>query len=145
MRLPYRSCFENDVFSRKARRLYCYVGRPGVCRKAITLLTVPFLPALAMAGDKYLWAESYVVLEPTATNGVAQVRFLNLRGHIIDKIETFTLDLDGLSVQVTTDTGHGDRPDSMRVVPPPGYVADPPTLTLPEYGEGVVVIYFLGY
>lgn len=34
MRIPYKSGFEQDVFSNRARQRYCYTQRAGVCKKA---------------------------------------------------------------------------------------------------------------
>lgn len=33
-RIPYKSGFEQDVFSSRARQSYCYTQRAGVCKKA---------------------------------------------------------------------------------------------------------------
>ncbi len=49
----------------------------------------------------------------------------------------------GLTVRVVVmhGVGLGNPPDTVHVIPPAGYIAVPETLTVEEYGRGVIVIY----
>lgn len=53
---------------------------------------------------------------------------------------TFVLDLDGLAVTVDALVGRGLTPDRMTITPPPGYIAVPPEIDVPENEAGVVLI-----
>ena len=83
---------------------------------------------------------STISLEPTTAPGaVAQVTFKNKTVHA-DELVTFTLNLDGLAVEVTALVGRGLTPDRMSVVPPEGFIAVPPDLDVAEDEDGVILI-----
>lgn len=46
----------------------------------------------------------------------------------------------GLVVGLTISHGPGDVPDIFTIIPPEGYVADPPVMVLDEHARGVAVI-----
>ncbi len=48
---------------------------------------------------------------------------------------------EGLTVRVVIVQELNPQPDTIMVIPPPGYIAVPETLTVEEYGRGVIVIY----
>lgn len=99
--------------------------------------------AQAFAYDTRRWSsESHVTFQPSAQPGaVGEVVFLNDEIHTTE--ETFTLDLDGITVTVRMDPDRSalNQPDTMHVTPPPGFIAVPEQITVPEGGAGVVVIY----
>lgn len=47
---------------------------------------------------------------------------------------------DGLAIQVIWTHAPGDAPDSAVIIPPPGYLAIPPEVTLPEHQSTIVLI-----
>lgn len=108
------------------------------------LITAVFCVAFAplWAGDTYTWDDrTRAMLQPSNVVGAeAEVVFLNSEIHSLES-ETFTLTLDGLTVTVTItpDRAYG-QPDLMTVEPPPGYIAVPPELVVPEEGVGRVLI-----
>jgi len=54
--------------------------------------------------------------------------------------ETFTVDLDGLPVEVEFRMNTHGADDTLIVTPPAGYVAYPPEVTVPEGGAGTILI-----
>jgi hypothetical protein len=104
----------------------------------------------AHAGDTYTWGSPFyastIRLQPTQAPGaVAEVEFVNKTVHT-DQDVTFTLDMDGLSVEVFAQVGRGLTPDRMTITPPDGYLAIPEVLDVPEDETGVILIVpFLGY
>lgn len=107
-------------------------------------LTAVFCVAFAplWAGDTYEWDDrTRATLQPSNVVGAqAEVVFLNTELHSLAS-ETFTLTLDGLTVTVTItpDRAYG-QPDLMTIEPPPGFIAVPPELSVPEEGVGRVLI-----
>ena len=53
----------------------------------------------------------------------------------------FYLDLDGLHVAVTIVDGAGLAPEVFSLQPPPGYFAEPATLSVDENASGVIALY----
>lgn len=108
------------------------------------LATLTLLCALpASAETQHLWAGGYssIVIQPTdAPGAVAKIVFDNKTVHS-DKLERFDLTLDGLTVSVEALVGRGLTPDRMTVLVPPGYIAEPPEIDVPEDGVGVILIY----
>ena len=51
---------------------------------------------------------------------------------------------EGLTVRVVIVQELNPQPDTIMVIPPPGYIAVPETLTVKKYGRGVIVIYTEG-
>lgn len=106
-----------------------------------------FSVALAVpcaAQDRHSWGgafyQSTITLQPTdAPGAVAEVVFDNRTVHV-DEFATFDLTLDGLTVTVEALVGRGLTPDRMTVIPPPGYIADPPEIDVPEEQIGRVLI-----
>ena len=95
----------------------------------------------AMATEIHRWTnDCYVTIQPTTRPGVeAEVFFANENIHPL-AAEEFTLTLDGLTVSVRVDRGLGMLPDTMTVTPPPGYIAWPPEIVVPEGGAGTILI-----
>ena len=97
----------------------------------------------AIAGDTYEWDDqTRVTIQDTAQPGArAEVVFLNTELHSLAS-ETFDLTHGDLTVTVTItpDRAYG-QPDTITVTPPPGYLAIPETLVVPEEGAGVLFIY----
>lgn len=112
------------------------------------LLTAAFCIAFsaAVAQDTYTWDDrTRVTIQPSNIVGAeAEVVFLNTELHSLES-ETFELTLDGLTVTVTItpDRAYG-QPDLMTVEPPPGFIAIPPELIVPENAAGRIVIYQAG-
>jgi len=104
------------------------------------------LSGVALAYDTRRWSsESHVTFQPSAQPGaVGEVVFLNDEIHTAE--ETFTLDLDGITVTVRMDPDRSalNKPDTMHVTPPPGYVAIPPEAVVQENSAVVVLIYEQG-
>jgi hypothetical protein len=50
----------------------------------------------------------------------------------------------GLTVRVVIVQELNPQPDTIMVIPPPGYIAVPETMTVEEYGRGVIVIVLEG-
>ena len=119
------------------------MGGGGLTR--FLLLTAAFCIAFsaAVAQDTYEWDDrTRVTIQPTQHIGAkAEVVFLNTELHNLAS-ETFELTLDGLTVTVTItpDRAYG-QPDLMTVEPPPGFIAIPPELIVPENAAGRIVIY----
>ena len=109
--------------------------------RMIALLLLLSSPAVAQ--DTYTWDDrTRATLQPSNIVGAeAEVVFLNTELHSLES-ETFELTLDGLTVTVTItpDRAYG-QPDLMTVEPPPGFIAIPPELIVPEDGVGRIVIY----
>ena len=97
--------------------------------------------AAAVAEQTYRWTEqNYVTIQPSSRPGVeAEVHFVNDITHQRGS-ETFTVELDGLPVEVEYRMNTHGADDTMTVTPPAGYVAEPPEIVVPEGGAGVVLI-----
>lgn len=95
----------------------------------------------ALAGDTYRWTEqNYVTIQPSSRpDVVAEVHFVNDITHT-EGAETFTVDLDGLSVEVEYRMNTHGADDTLIVTPPAGYIAYPPEVTVPEGGAGTILI-----
>lgn len=112
------------------------------------LLTAAFCVAFsaAVASDIHRWTDDcFVVIQPTTVVGAeAEVVFLNTELHDLPS-ETFDLTLGDLtvSVTITPDRAYG-QPDRFTVTPPPGFIAIPPELIVPENAAGRIVIYQSG-
>ena len=50
------------------------------------------------------------------------------------------LDAAGFAVVVLVEEGNGQQPDTFTVIPPPGYTAEPASVTVPEGEAGVVTL-----
>lgn len=108
------------------------------------VLSALVLAAPCAAQDRHSWGgpgyQSTITLQPTdAPGAVAEVVFDNRTVHV-DELATFDLTLDGLTVTVEALVGRGLTPDRMTVLPPPGYIADPPEIDVPEEQIGRVLI-----
>jgi hypothetical protein len=71
----------------------------------------------------------------------ARVRFDNgfLRGPAFAR--SFPLDLHGFAVTVRVVDGAGLEPEVLSIEPPPGYVAEPAEIAVPDGGWGVIAIH----
>jgi hypothetical protein len=99
--------------------------------RALILSLVAF-PAFA---DEYRFGGSVLTFdgrEVVFTNGPTG------REHPADFHRDLT---EGLTVRVVIVQELNPQPDTIMVIPPPGYIAVPETLTVEEYGRGVIVIY----
>jgi len=97
----------------------------------------------AHAETTRLWPEggASVTLRPSEAPGaIAEIAFANKLAAGFLK-EAFDLSLGGFPVAVRMDHGPGDKPDTMTVTPPEGYIAVPPSVTVPEGETRVITIY----
>ena len=113
--------------------------------KGFLTLTAIFCVAFsaAIAGETHRWNhETHVTIQETSQPGaVAEVVFLNTNIHTMLS-EQFELTLNGLTVTVLFERDVDiDASDRFTVTPPPGYLAIPETLVVPEEGAGVLFIY----
>jgi hypothetical protein len=115
--------------------------------RAVGLLILALLAGIfvtpVIAQDSQIWAggAAYVRLQPTqAPNAVAEVEFLNGAVHGNDVLD-FILTVGVLSVAVTADVGHGDRPDYIMVTPPEGFIAVPQRIEVAEGATGRVLLF----
>lgn len=99
----------------------------------------------AFAGDTYRWdAETYVYMTPSERPGVeAEILFRNAPTHLLSNY-TFTLEIDGLAVDVRVEINASGADDLITVTPPPGFMAVPPSLLVPEDGGGRIDIVMEG-
>ena len=107
-------------------------------------IILAMLPFSAMAQpSETTWGQgsSYVRLQPTKSPGaVAEVVFHNEPVHS-DSIEYFTLSLGGFDAFIEMELGDGLSPDIMHVTVPEGYIAAPPSVSVPEGQTRVITIY----
>ena len=101
----------------------------------------------ALIGEPDLYMGATVVrIQPTEEPGaVAEIRYDNAEINNPGDVGSYSVTLDGITVQL--DFGFNVAPggqDSITVTPPPGFIAIPETLTLPEGGSGVVYLYAEG-
>lgn len=110
---------------------------------AVSVLVWVGVFSAAVAEDTYAWNhETHVTIQPTKQPGaVAEVVFANQNIHTLLS-QTIELTLDGLTVTVLFERDVDyEASDRFTVTPPPGYLAIPESLVVPENGAGVVVIY----
>ena len=109
----------------------------------IAALSVVFCVAFSAsyADDVYRWTDqNYVTIQPSSRTGVvAEVHFVNDITHQLGE-ETFTVDLDGLTVRIDYMMNTVGADDTIIVTPPEGFIAYPPEITVPENGAGTVLI-----
>ena len=104
----------------------------------LTLLLA--LPASAETTHGWAGGYSHITIRPTTAPGaVAEVIFANRTVHGDDDL-TFSLTLDGLTVDVHALVGRGLTPDRVTITPPPGFIAVPPELDVAEDDVGVILI-----
>lgn len=110
----------------------------------LTLLLA--LPASAETTHGWAGGYSHITIRPTTAPGaVAEVIFANRTVHSDDDL-TFSLTLDGLTVEVYAQVGRGLTPDRITVEAPPGFIAVPPELDVAEEKDGVILLYrYLGF
>ena len=116
-------------------------------------LLLALWPTLADAQDaRFAWdtpvegsGPSMLSLEPCGRPCVAVVEFDNTlvvrgaeAGPGIPALVRATLAIAGVKVAVTVETGGGLTPDLMRVLPPPGYAAEPAQVLVPDNASGRV-------
>jgi hypothetical protein len=101
----------------------------------------------ALIGEPDLYMGATVVrIQPTEEPGaVAEIRYDNAEINSPGDVGSYSVTLDGITVQLEFgfNTAPGGQ-DSITVTPPPGFIAIPETLTLPEGGSGVVYLYSEG-
>jgi hypothetical protein len=100
-----------------------------------------FIGGAAWGGDRAEWDGTACQL--VAVTGQAHVAEVHCRNQISTAVMRVWADLsiDGLTVQVVIAHVQGEEPDVFTVTPQDGYIADPQTLTLPEWSDGVFRIY----
>ena len=112
------------------------------------LVAAAFLAMPASAETTHGWAGGYshITIRPTTAPGaVAEVIFANRTVHSDDDL-TFSLTLDGLTVDVHALVGRGLTPDRITVEAPEGYLAIPASLDVAEEKDGVILLYrYLGF
>lgn len=104
------------------------------------LVAAAFLALPASAETTHGWAGGYshITIRPTTAPGaVAEVIFANRTVHSDDDL-TFSLTLDGLTVEVYAQVGRGLTPDRMTVEAPDGYIAIPASLDVAE--DDIVIV-----
>jgi hypothetical protein len=95
-----------------------------------------------MAIDARSWGDSEpssVQLRP-AEDPVALVIFDNRLTFGTPEQLTFTLEIEGLSVVVTLVQRPGESPDTMTVLPPPGFMAEPESVDVLEGESGRIAV-----
>lgn len=99
----------------------------------------------AFAGDTYIWdAETFVYMTPSERPGVeAEILFRNAPTHLLSNY-SFTLEIDGLAVDVRVEINASGADDLITVTPPAGFMAIPPSLLVPEDGGGRIDIVAMG-
>lgn len=109
------------------------------------MLAAAMLSAPAFASDTYIWdGDTHVHLAPSNRPGVeAEVLFSNTGIHLMN-VYTFTLSIDGLAVDVRVEINASGADDLITVTPPPGFLAVPPSLLVPEDGGGRIDIVMEG-
>lgn len=106
-------------------------------------LLLACLPALAQAEARHEWgtpAPSVLELTRCPDADCWQVHFTNTLVWGSTSERTVVLDLDGFAVTVEYLGRNYDTPDTFAVLPPVGYAAEPPSLTVEDGAEGVIVI-----
>ena len=103
------------------------------------------LSGVVLASDTHVWnAETFVKITPSEKPGVeAEVTFQNRDIHPLE-VETFTVELDGLAVELRLELNTDGAADTITVTPPPGYIAIPPEAVVQENSAVVVLIYEQG-
>lgn len=111
------------------------------------ILASLFLALPAHANDSAFWAETGCQLVPVEGQAwVAEVRCQNFLTSMTSPDVSAELRIDGLTVNLDLSQTAGRVPDVFTVVPPDGYVADPPVLVLDEDARGVVrVLPYVGF
>jgi len=96
----------------------------------------------AIAGETYRWNhETHITIQPTSQPGaVAEVVFSNTDIHVFGR-EVFDLTLGDITVTVVYEMNVNGADDRFTVTPPPGYLAIPETLVVPEEGAGVIFVF----
>ncbi|TNC74875.1 hypothetical protein [Rubellimicrobium roseum] len=120
--------------------------------RRLPLVLLALWPACALAGPDLTYGialdseqgAAELHLSRCEAGCFAQVAYVNryLQGGAWTR--EFTLDLNGFAVMVTIVDGDGQKPEMVRVTPPPGYTADPAELPVEEGTTGVVAIHALG-
>ena len=115
----------------------------------VRVLLVPVLlevaaPAFAepLAIDIRSWGDSdlsSVQLRPAEGHAALVVFDNRLTFGTPDEL-TFTLAIEGLSVVVVFVQRPGDLPDTMTVLPPPGFMAEPESVEVPEGESGRIAV-----
>lgn len=97
--------------------------------------------AAVFAEQTHRWTDqNYVTIQPSSRpDVVAEVFFVNDITHQRGS-ETFTVDLDGLPVEIEYRMNTHGADDTLIVTPPAGYVAWPPEIVVPEGGAGTILI-----
>jgi hypothetical protein len=114
--------------------------------RAILASLVLALPASAETTHGWAGGYSHITIRPTTAPGaVAEVIFADRTVHSDDDL-TFSLTLDGLTVDVHALVGRGLTPDRVTITPPDGFIAVPPELDVAEEKDGVILLYrYLGF
>ena len=117
----------------------------------LLVIALAFLlaPAIASAEPDLRWG---IPLDPTQGPSelrldrceegcFARVSFLNRHLHGPALARSFTLDLQGIKVLVNVEDGALRSPERFTVVPPPGFTAEPTSLSVDENATGVIALY----
>lgn len=94
--------------------------------------------------DLYAWGArsvAYIRIEP-APDHPATVVFVNRLTFDPDSSQV-RLTMDGMEVDVILLMGPGDEPDVIRVLPPPGFMAEPESISVEEGETGRIQILYL--
>jgi hypothetical protein len=64
----------------------------------------------------------------------------NLARGVLPEVQCVFSMGDGLAIQVIWNHAPGDAPDTAIIIPPPGFLAIPPEVTVPEHQSTIVLI-----
>lgn len=110
------------------------------------LLVIALASGSAMAQDTADWGGTGCRLIPvTGKAHVAEVLCQNVTtaGNAVTE---GAMTAGGLTVGLIVLHQPGDLPDEFTIIPPPGYFAKPPTMSLREHTQGVVLVLpWVGY
>ena len=101
-------------------------------------------PVAPAASDLYAWGANsvaYVRIEP-ADDHPATVVFVN-RLTLDPDSDVIRLSMDRMEVEVLLVMGPGSEPDVIRVLPPPGFAAEPESISVAEGEIGRIRIVYL--
>lgn len=105
----------------------------------LALLLAALAASPAAATDTWSPGASVLRIMPGATC-VAEVQIFNVWNDNKGQTNSGVLTLGGLVVKIETFIGDLTAPDTFTAIPPHGYIAVPPSLTLQEETGGTILI-----
>lgn len=115
----------------------------------LLMLAIALWPGLAGADPSRGWGvplvrgagQSELHLRRCDGGCFAQVAFVNRQMFGPALTRVFALDLEGFAVTVTVVEGVLRAPDALEVTPPPGFYAEPATISVDEDATGVIALF----